>query len=70
MFDLDLSLRNLRAAEGAAVDDWVVPVDCEAPAVLAASLELATLRLLLRQGDLSFSLLGTGDWASVGSHRD
>lgn len=68
MFDLDLSLRSLRAAEGAVEGDWVLLADCEAPVVLAASLELATLRLLLRHGDLSFSLLGTGDWASVGSH--
>lgn len=71
MFDLDLSLRILLAAvlleEGAAepeAEAWLAPETFWSGSCVA-SLELETLRLLFRHGDLSFSLLGSGDWASA-----
>lgn len=71
MFDLDLSLRILLAAvlleEGAAEPEAEAWLEAETlwSGSCVASLELETLRLLFRHGDLSFSLLGSGDWASV-----
>ena len=60
ILDLDLFLRYL--LEGVALD--VLPLGLNWSSGVA-SLEFATFRLLFLQGDLSFSLFGKGDWASV-----
>ena len=54
MLAFDLVFLSLRAAEL-----------LEDESALVASLEFETFKLLFLQGDLSFSLLGRGDWASV-----